>query len=188
MERPGSTPGRHLVLALTSLGLLAFLFPLVELLLAITPFQFDSTQWRFGSEGLLSAATINMTIGLMFLLAGAVLSGSDRRLAVVGWISILMPVLILAALAMFALDTIQIGSMVRPEAKNGIKRAAISGMLRGIFASVVMVTFFIAARKTRRELIGRPRTAAEAGGLIPRSTPMAPPPPAGAPAKAPIVD
>jgi hypothetical protein len=176
MERPAASSARYLLTPLTVIGALLVVSPLVELALGLLPPK-PGVAWRFGAEGLIGSATINICLGLLLLLAAGVLKGSVRQTRFTGWLSMFGALAVIVLMAAFALDTIQFLAIVKPVAKSNIKHAAVSGMIRDLMTCGSMVIIALAARRFVKDG-GTARKSASSEGLLVRApvSPAAVPP------------
>ncbi len=95
------------------LGLPAYLvaagvifIPLVDASMSVWPWRPFVVQWRFGAIGLLSNAFMITAIGLLIVLATALLLGHWRTLRVFGVICALGAVVVAVSMGLFALDAV----------------------------------------------------------------------------------
>ncbi len=103
---------RTLALPLYLLALVMCLLPLADLLPALRPLQLGSAHWRYGAIGLLGNALLLPLAGLMLAVGTAVVLEHTMARRVLAWLSLAGAVVLLATMADFAMDALEIrGSM-----------------------------------------------------------------------------
>ena len=125
--------------SLYAVCLLLVLVPLVDLTLRVLPAQFGSLQWRFGAVGLLlgNIGTILLGIGLLGLVAA--ICGHRGRLRAVGYATLVLAACILAMLALFALDAVQMRQVVNANFKRAILLSSSGAMFAGLFGVAALL-------------------------------------------------
>ena len=114
--------------------------------------EVGSLNWRFGFVGLIYSSSFYL---LLALLIGALTAGyfSHRRaLGVLGIVGIAAAVLLLAALPLFALDTLQLRKTLNPGVFLSYKEAALKGAALGALAVPVFLVFSYGVLKALRSL------------------------------------
>ena len=131
-------------------GLSVFAVPLIDAAAQLWPFGLGSATWRFGAIGLLSNAFIIPVIGLLILLATAVVLEHKRVLSAIGWASAISAVIIPPLIVLFALDAVQTRVDVRPEIKLSFAVASFTAVGKLLLAMVTLFAFAVTVRKTLR--------------------------------------
>src|ERR1041385_6874377 len=161
-----SDPHRRKLLALLYLaGFLIAVDQLADVLVTVlsTPVAFDSVQWRFGVFGLLGTRTSVLLMAEVMVFAAAV--GLDHRtlLAGLGVLNLVLAVCVLAGLVLFALDALQLRSMVRAGSalrydSATLRAARAAGV--ALFAGILLAWSGIASLRAGSFGKGRQREAA----------------------------
>ncbi|MBM4188890.1 MAG: hypothetical protein FJ206_16415 [Gemmatimonadetes bacterium] len=113
MTQPDAT--RLLFPALYAGAILVLVDQAAELATSLHPFTWSSSQWRYGAFGLtIGRATTGVIFDAMVLIA-AVGSGHRRFLRVWAVVHLVFGLLLLAGLAAFLLDAVELRRAVRPE-------------------------------------------------------------------------
>jgi hypothetical protein len=124
--------------------------PLADLTLRAFPPQFGSLQWRFGIVGLLlgNFGTILLGTGLMGFVAA--INGHRRFLRTLGYIALVLAAVILAILALFALDAIQMRQLANVNYKRTVLFSSIGAMFAGLFGVGVLLSVGLGALAASR--------------------------------------
>jgi hypothetical protein len=158
-----SDPHRRKLLALLYLaGFLIAVDQLADVLVTVlsTPVAFDSVQWRFGVFGLLATRTSVLLMAEVMVFAAAV--GLDHRnlLAGLGVLNLVLAVCVLAGLVLFALDALQLRSMVRAGSALRYDSATLRAAGVALFAGILLAWSGIASLRAGSFGKGRQREAA----------------------------
>lgn len=131
---------RYRFLALPGYCIAAFLIivPFMDTIISTMPLSPTIVGWRFGTLGLLANAFMTPLVGLFILLALAAALDQRRVLRVLAVLSVVAAVFVLGGLGLFVLDTVQMRSQVRPEAKTTFDRATVVAMAKYLFTTVVL--------------------------------------------------
>jgi len=111
------------------LALLLAITPAVELLSTIWPLNPSDLIWRYGALGLAAAYLPNLALGVALVVVMAAWQKKPNLLRVAGWAGISLALLIVPAMAMFALDVVQVRAL-RPEDQQSA--LLVSGILQEI--------------------------------------------------------
>lgn len=106
--------------ALYGVTLLLVLVPLADVAIRSMTGEFGSLQWRFGLVGILfgNLGTVVLGLGLAGLIAALV--GNRGTLRGVGFFAILLAVVLVALMALFALDALQMRRLVVAAVKRQV--------------------------------------------------------------------
>lgn len=107
---------KHIRLAGYLILALAALFPMIEVMAGIWPFQFGNATWRYGAAGLMSNYAMGASIELFLLVLLAVLARQRRVTITFGVVAAVLAVVLLGAAGMFVLDALQTRARVVPAA------------------------------------------------------------------------
>jgi len=120
-------------------ALVLFLDQLAILGASVYPAALDSVQWRFGSVGLAAGrATPFLICDLLFLSAG-VLAGHRWFLRALGVLHVFVALVILAGVAGFILDTLEIRQMLPLETRQQAMASAIRAVVALVAVSIFCV-------------------------------------------------
>jgi hypothetical protein len=134
---------------------LLIILPLTDTLLSVWPIRLGDVSWRFGATGLFSRALMTPLLGLLLILAVALMSGHrrvTRGVAIVGGLAVIT---IIGTSVMFLLDAIQMRTQVRPEAKTAFDVASIVALAKYGLAMLTALAFAIPAWKASRKPDGK---------------------------------
>ena len=164
---------RQLLLAGYFVGLFLIAVPILDMAAALWPARPGDLQWRFGFLGLLGNSLLLPILGIFIATSIAYFMGHRRLLFSVTVVATCLAVGIAVASVMFALDTLQLLSNVRPEMKAGFKAASLkSGMIYG-FGTVTLLWLAYGAWRSAQAIKTerfpkQTRTNAQAGTLVGR--------------------
>jgi len=110
---------------------------------SIYPIAAESVNWRFGAVGLLAGRATPFLLADLLFLAGAILGGNRGFLRFLAVAHVLVAVMLLAALGMFVLDTLEVRQLIpldaRKQALASATRAAIALVAVAIYCLVIAV-------------------------------------------------
>ena len=110
---------------------------------SVYPIAADSVNWRFGAVGLAAGRATPFLLADLLLLAGGMLGGHRGFLRVLAGLHVLFAVILLAALGMFVLDTLEIRQLIpldaRQQALASATRAALALIAVTIYCLIVAV-------------------------------------------------
>ena len=149
----GAAPAGYLV-ALAVLG--PFLTPYIGIWHADA--QVGSINWRFGFLGLTFSSLFYLLLTLVLAALTAGYFAHRRTLTAVGISALVAAVLLLAALPIFGLDTLQLRRTINPQVFASYKVAAMKGGALGALAVPIFLVFGIGAIQASRSLPGSRRT------------------------------
>jgi hypothetical protein len=156
------------------LYLIAFILivlPLVDAAVTVTPFHPRNVQWRFGAIGLLTNTMLTPAFGFMVaVVTAATLQHvrTQRVLAILSWIAV---VVLLGLLVTFALDALQTRAMVRPEMMRPFVLASTIAACKMV---LWLIAFIVFARASRVPRASRRASEAAAPSMLIRD--VQPPP------------
>jgi hypothetical protein len=139
--------------SLYPVGVVLALFALSDIATRVFPSNFGNLQWRFGVLGMSLSALSILLAGLALLGFTAAVRQSRGILWLIAAACALLSVTLVAALAMFSLDTLQLrGMLANPLMRTRISRmalsAAASGGIHFIGFMGLSVAAFMAARRS----------------------------------------
>ncbi len=141
---------RPLIAAVYAVAAFMILVPLIEVTLSVWPLRFNQTAWRFGTFGLISQSIMTPLLGIVLLVASAVLLDHRRTLHMSAVFVSLIALLLVAGLPLFALDAIQMRVQVRAEALRAFHFSSTMAAVKMTAALMVVVLLAIGAWKAAR--------------------------------------
>ncbi len=161
-----------------ALATLLLVLPLADITLGFFPLQFDNLRWRVGVTGMTTGALLLPITGLFLALVTAHVQDHRRVQLVLTALTAIGALLLFAAAAMFALDTIQLRGDIPQAGRHLYDRAAGKGVLSQLLTAAVLLFVAIssfravqAAARLARErqpevkvgpIMGRPGTPTSA--------------------------
>jgi len=137
-----------------------FVFQVADLLVGLLPPQLGAAAWRFASIGLGANMVGNLLLVLLLAYALALWSNDRGVLATISVIAGLAALTLVACLATFALDAIQLRPAITAKAKQGFDRAAVMATVKLFVDAVIAAIFAISSLRAtlslRRDTSKRP--------------------------------
>lgn len=115
--------------SLTVAALLLILVPFFQAGTQSVPLQLGNIQWRFQAANAFSSVLILPYVGLSLLLAVSRLTESRFLSLLIGVASSLLSLVLIGSIAMFALDALQLKTIVSTQAETQFKMTAIRVVL-----------------------------------------------------------
>jgi len=110
---------------------------------SVYPIATDSVNWRFGAVGLAAGRATPFLLADLVLLAAGMLAGHRGFLRFLAGLHVLVAVLLLGAVGMFVLDTLEIRQLLpldaRPQALASAARAALALSAVAVYCLVVAI-------------------------------------------------
>jgi hypothetical protein len=162
------SPLMSYVRALYPVGAALVLFPLSDIGSRFFPANIHNLQWRFAVLGLGMSSMSVMLLGVTLLGLIAALRENRLLLRVLSTYSALVTLALLAAIGLFALDTLQLRGLVQnPAAKPQIVKMAVTAMIAGILHLIAFIGLTIGLwRATRRMKAVKASSGAPAAPVI----------------------
>ncbi len=144
---------RHLALPayLVAAGLI--LIPFFDASMSVWPWRPGIVQWRFGALGLMSNALMIPAVGMLIILAIALLFGHGRTLRVFGALCTLAALVTGVSIFVFALDAVQTRVNVAESGRLSYTVASITAVGKLLLATLTLVGFAIAGLCAPRDKI-----------------------------------
>lgn len=124
--------------------------PLLDFGSGILPLNFANVQWRFGVVGLLSGFLMTPVLGVLLAMGVAHYAEHYAVQRVVAVLNLIVAGLFLALLVLFALDIVQLNSVVQPEAAGQFHTAATKAAAKHIAFVALEVWLGVAGWKMSR--------------------------------------
>ena len=140
--------------------------PLLQTLGSLWPPHFDEAPWRYGAVGIFLSAVGAAPLGLLIALAAAIPLGHRVILRTVGVLAIILTLLVLIVCGAFALDVLQVRSIVRPEVRGGFDVSAAKAVLMGLVVMVTSILIAIASFRTAAPEGTRRRARRDGADLV----------------------
>ena len=162
------TQTRYLGAPAYFMGLVLVLFPLAETVLVVLPIRAGEVGWRFGATGLLSRALMTPLLGILLMLAVALLLGHRRVLRVISVFCTVGALILAGLVVLFLLDALQMRVQVRPEAKTSFDLATLSSAFKHVVVVALLAVFARAGWKGSRAMAAKrpPRESRNADLLV----------------------
>ena len=161
-----TTPSRYLFRALYAAAALVLMDQLAELLASTYPFQVGEVKWRFGAFGLFIGRTTTAVIVDMLVLIAAVGLEHRRFLRVWGALHFVVGVLLVAGMAIFSLDVLEMRRSVVPEAAGTLVLASVRAGI--VVVAAVIYAFGAGLAALRANAALKPARAPDSSIVMPR--------------------
>ncbi|MFN8572214.1 MAG: hypothetical protein U0132_09160 [Gemmatimonadaceae bacterium] len=139
---------------LYAFGLLLIALPMLDFGSSIVPVHATNLQWRFATLGLLSNFLMTPMMGLCLMVVVAAVRGHrgvQRSLAIVNTLLVLM---LVAALALFALDAVQLNGSVPADQAETFHSAAYKAVVKHVAALIVLALLAVAGWRVSSQHAG----------------------------------
>lgn len=120
---------RPLLKALYPVGALILVSSLADPLMQTWPFRFGELRWRFGAVGLGTASALGVIFALVWMMGVAALLGHRRALRALSVAHLVLAAGMIAVLALFVLDFVQVRAMVDPRMRASLDATVLKSML-----------------------------------------------------------
>lgn len=158
---------KSLAPALYAVGTVLFLFPLLDLLLTLLPFERASAEWRFGAAGFGLQTLTSQILALGLLMTVAVMADHRRVARTIGFVCLLIALVAAGVTVSATLDFLQIRRTVPVVAKPRFDYAGIKFLLQGVLGIPVLAGLAIAGfRATRHTVLARDTVRMRAEGKL----------------------
>lgn len=164
MARLPLDPDEALAPALYLVALLLIGIPALDFVQSVGAPQLRNVQWRFASAGLLSGLLITPLLGVAMAIVVASVRGHAVTLRILSYLSIAGALAFLAVIAGFALDTLQLRSIVPEQRQLEFRSAAIKAALK--YAATVVALGYLGFRGLRIRLEKSSTTARQGVPLV----------------------
>lgn len=128
-------PGFYLVAAVL------FAFPLIDSGFSLSPWNIGSAQWRFGAIGLLSNTLMIVALGALIAVVTAVTLNQDGIRRIMGIVCWILAVLLLVAIAGFALDAVQARRQIRADLLLSYQIASLTAEMKLLLGALSFAFF-----------------------------------------------
>ena len=141
-------------------GAVLFAFPLFDSSVSLSPWNVGNPQWRFGAIGLLSNTLMIVALGAFIAITTAVTLNQDRMRRILGIACWSVSVLLLGAMAAFALDAVQSRAEIRSDLLFSYQIASVTAEVKILLGALSFALF-------GRSCQANHPIRTEAGGSIP---------------------
>ncbi len=131
--------------ALYPLALVLCVVPFAETAAGLWPANVDSPAWRFGAVGIFLSFFGSTLLGLLMAVATAHALGHRIASRVLGVVAALLALFLVIICGSFALDVLQVRTIVRLQARRGFELTSAKAMVMGLMSLVTLVLTAIAA-------------------------------------------
>jgi hypothetical protein len=132
---------RQLAPAAYLVAAVLFVFPLFDSGVSLSPWNTGNAQWRFGAVGLLSNTLMIVALGAFIAVTTAVLTKQDRVRRLLGYTSWILAVVLLAAIAAFALDAVQARPQIRQDMLLSYQLASLTAEVKLLVGALSFALF-----------------------------------------------
>jgi len=136
---------RRLTWASYLVALLFFVFPVVDILTNVWPWEFSGEQWRFGLAGITSNYLISLIFGLLWGACVAAALGHRAVLSAIGVLAGVGTLMLLLLTLTFTLDTLQVRNQVLDDQRALFVIGAFKTMGKIVAAMVTMLVLALNA-------------------------------------------
>lgn len=154
-----STVPSHLTFLrkLYPVGAALTLFPMADIASRLYPANFGNIQWRFAAVGLGLSSLSMLLVGLALVGLTAAVRDDRAVLRALALIATVIAVVVLASIAVFLLDTLQVRSLVQdPAGRPPLYEAASTAIIAGILSAIALVGVAVASWSTARDSAALP--------------------------------
>ncbi len=120
---------RPFIRSLYPLGPVMAIASAIDPIVRVYPFHFGNVGWRFGAVGLLSESVVGVLFSVVCTTGVAALLNDRRAARVLSALTALFGLGLLAVLALFVLDSLQVRAGVRPDVKSALDASVIKAAL-----------------------------------------------------------
>lgn len=146
-----------------ALALLLVLVPAMDLSMQLWPLDPGQPSWRFGAVGMVSRGVLTPMLGLFLALATATFAGHVRTGRTLSVLSGLLALAVLGLVAVFALDGLQIRSMVTSETQRRFEATSLVALMKLGMVSVILLAYAFFGWRAARDSAAKDRRAAGPG-------------------------
>lgn len=141
---------------------LAVLPPLDQLLQTF-PFRIGDARWRFGAFGLLSSSLLLATVGFLLALVATSVFEHRRFRRIIGAAALTVVLGLAAGGIVFALDALQVRSLVSAQAVRAFTVACIGATIKTLLAMLSFAVLGISAFRGPKRVV---KPASKAGLIV----------------------
>jgi hypothetical protein len=138
------------------------LLPMLELVQATWPFRPGDSAWRVITVGLISRVVATPLLALIIIHAVAMMQGSKATLRSFAMLNFVFSFILLAALAMFFLDALEVRTNIAANARDTYEMGVLLSAVKLGIALILLVTLAIAQWKAAADMKRSARAAAQA--------------------------
>lgn len=150
-------------------AVLLVVVPFLQAGVQLWPLQLDNIQWRFGAASALSSVLLLPFLGLSLATLVARMTDRSGVARVVGALAIVFSLGLMASLALFVLDALQLKAIVRTQAMQSFQGTALRvGAVTALFIVAFLLLSVVSFRRTpgsTAKAAGRSRERAEDTGV-----------------------
>ena len=148
--KPTSSAERTLISGGYAVAIMLLVVPIADSILATWPPAPSSIQWRFGMLGLLGNSLSYPVLAMLMAALTARFLEQRRVLATLGVLGALAAVFLLVGVGFFALDTLQLRSVVRPTMQRPFLAAAVKSGTIFVVAAAIFAWLSLGAYRAAR--------------------------------------
>lgn len=136
-----------LVAPLYFVALLLIATPAVDFATSVLPLRVENIEWRFATVGLLSGFLLTPLLGIIIALGLASYAEHYRFLRLLSIVNGVVALLLVILMVFFALDIVQLRSVVQPQAKDAFQLAALKAVAK--YAAFILALAWLSVRGMR---------------------------------------
>ena len=158
MPSPESASIRKLSAAAYATALIVLVLPLIDTIVGTLPAQPGGVEWRFGAMGIASRALVTPFIALLIALGFSVAAEQYRVTRLIGFLSLVMCIVLVAIMGLFALDSVQMRASVQPGMRSAFDVTVAISFVKYIVATIGAAVFGMAGlRFSGKKAVATPR-------------------------------
>jgi hypothetical protein len=120
-------------------ALLLIGLPLLDFVGSALPLRLGSIEWRFGAFGVLSGFLLTPMLGVLVAIGAATVLGHQRVVRAIGIVSVVVGIVLVAALTLFLLDAIQLRGAVPHEQMTAFKATAARAVIKALAGAAAFI-------------------------------------------------
>ncbi len=144
------SPQRQLAAPAYLVALSLMFIPPIDTVAQVLPVRPNDVRWRFGFFGLISNALMLSLTGLLIACIVAALFEHRRTQRVLGAGALVALFALLAGVAAFALDTLQVAGTLNPQARLAFRIATATAFVKALIGALTLAGFAWASFKAPR--------------------------------------
>lgn len=157
--------GDVLVAPLYAVALLLIATPVFDFVTSVLPLRLGNIEWRFAAVGLLSGFLLTPLLGILVATLAALIARHRLFLTVLAWSSLILATGLALLVVAFALDILQLRSVVTADAAPQFQSAAIKAVVKHVSFLIVLSWLAWKIQRLARGM-RRPASARKGGSIM----------------------
>lgn len=129
------------------IALLLIATPAMDFATSVLPLRVASIEWRFATVGLLSGFLLTPLLGVVIAIALAAYAEHHRFLRMLSIVNGVVALLLVVLMVFFALDIVQLRSVVQAQAKEAFQGAALKAVIK--YVAFILALAWLSVRGMR---------------------------------------